>query len=115
MNRLGWGVFRILLLTLAEFRLRYVCSGLLDTGSKAVMPATLFAGSVITQSGFYLISHSSGHHPDTKIFLLEDLILPACPARGCFVSYSRVYSPARQAARQDKQRSKTELYSDDSF
>jgi hypothetical protein len=75
------------------------------------MPAPLFAGSMITQSGRYRISHSTGHHPDTKSFLLQDLILPECPVRGCFVSYSRVYSPAKQVARHDKQ-PKTEPYFD---
>lgn len=56
----------------------------------AFMPATLFPGSVVTESCVYRISHSTAHHPDTHMLLLQDLILPECPAPGCSVSYSPV-------------------------
>lgn len=47
--------------------------------------AKLFPGSVVTQSGFYLVSHSNGHRPDAETRLYQGLILPHCPE--CQVSY----------------------------
>ena len=48
--------------------------------------ATLFPGSVVTQSGIYVISHSTKHRPDSETVLYKGLILPDCPE--CRVSYS---------------------------
>jgi hypothetical protein len=50
----------------------------------------LFPGSVITQSGLYAISQSTGHRPDIETALYQGLRLPHCPEPGCEVSYSLV-------------------------
>ena len=73
------------------------------------MSATLFPGSVVTESGLYLISHSTGHRSDAKTALPEGLILPSCPTLGCSVSYSPVKA-AMQVAHHDRQKSKTAPY-----
>ena len=48
----------------------------------------LVPGAMITESGIYLVSHSNGHMRDAECHLLEGLILPSCPAKGCAVYYS---------------------------
>jgi hypothetical protein len=50
----------------------------------------LVPGSVVTQSGFYLVSHSNGHMTDASTHLMEGLILPSCIRDGCHVIYTLV-------------------------
>jgi hypothetical protein len=76
------------------------------------MPATLFPGSMITESGLYAISHSTGHRPDAKRELIQGLILPECPLQGCSVSYLPVKA-AKQVSH-DSQAAKAEPYFDHS-
>lgn len=47
----------------------------------------LVPGSVILQSGFYVVSHSNGHMSNASTHLMEGLILPGCDQDGCSVSY----------------------------
>jgi hypothetical protein len=47
-------------------------------------------GSVVTKSGFYVVSHSQGHMPDATTHLFEGLMLPSCIHDGCLVLYSFV-------------------------
>src|SRR5262245_57936711 len=55
---------------------------------------TLFPGSVITESGLYLVSHSTRHRPNTATALYRGLLLPQCSAPECRVSYSLVTGAA---------------------
>jgi hypothetical protein len=75
------------------------------------MPSTLFPGSMVTESGLHLISHSTGHHPDAEATLVQGLILPECPAPGCSVSYSPIET-ARPVISDDREKSKAEPYFD---
>ena len=77
------------------------------------MPGTLFPGSVVTESGLHMISHSTGHHPDAETILVQGLILPQCPTPGCSVSYSPVET-TRRVTNVDRQKSKPEPYFDHS-
>jgi hypothetical protein len=47
------------------------------------MATRFLPGSVLTQSGFYLVSHSNGHMPDASTHLMEGLVLPGCGHDGC--------------------------------
>ena len=50
----------------------------------------LVPGAVVTQSGFYVVSHSNGHVTDASTHLMEGLILPSCIHDGCKVTYKLV-------------------------
>jgi hypothetical protein len=91
----------------------FVCYGLDLLTRMAHMRGTLFPGSMVTESGLHLISHSTGHRPDTEAILVQGLILPQCPTPGCSVSYSPVET-ARPVINVDRQSSKAEPFFDHS-
>jgi hypothetical protein len=76
--------------------------------SKAFMAASkLIPGSVVTQSGFYLVSHSNGHMADASTHLMEGSILPNCDHDGCCVLYTLVRTTSDISQADDFKHSQT--------
>jgi hypothetical protein len=54
----------------------------------ATPEVVLVPGSVVTRSGTYRVSHSTGHLGNADCVLLKGTVLPSCGKAGCNVTYT---------------------------